>query len=90
MEEIVAKMAKVGTIGLSGHDCGGAHGPHVRQQDDGANDRQPERDQNPIVSEKPHWVPGDMTSPVSSAANANGTMTYQPVTSIAIQAVRTV
>src|SRR5918992_1238568 len=31
-----------------------------------------------------------MTSPVSSAATANGTMAYQPVTSIAIQAAPTV
>ncbi|MCZ8513708.1 hypothetical protein O9H85_14955 [Paenibacillus filicis] len=31
-----------------------------------------------------------MTSPVSSEARANGTMTYQPVSSIAIQQARTV
>src|SRR6266542_567552 len=31
-----------------------------------------------------------MTSPLSSEARANGRITYQPVTSIAIQAARTV
>jgi hypothetical protein len=31
-----------------------------------------------------------MTNPISSAARANGTMTDQPVTSIAIQAARIV
>ena len=39
---------------------------------------------------KPHLVPSDWTSPVSSEARLNGTMTNQPINSIARQAARTI